>query len=86
MTAFESYSRACFSLLLLGGLVAGCSSHEMRETMVPEVIPAQVCSGDMDSDGDGVTNCHDLCPGSMAGEAMGPDGCPVPFVPKPFKG
>src|SRR5678815_2265227 len=33
---------------------------------------------DMDSDGDGVNDCNDKCPGSQAGQTIGPDGCPVP--------
>ena len=32
----------------------------------------------MDDDGDGVNNCDDKCPGSQAGQTIGPDGCPVP--------
>jgi len=31
-----------------------------------------------DDDGDGVNNCDDKCPGSQAGQTIGPDGCPVP--------
>ncbi|MGH8081029.1 MAG: OmpA family protein, partial [Lysobacter sp.] len=33
---------------------------------------------DKDDDGDGVNNCDDKCPGSQAGQTIGPDGCPVP--------
>ena len=33
---------------------------------------------DSDSDGDGVNDCDDRCPGSQAGQTIGPDGCPVP--------
>ena len=33
---------------------------------------------DSDSDGDGVNDCDDKCPGSQAGQTIGPDGCPVP--------
>ena len=29
-------------------------------------------------DGDGVNDCDDKCPGSQAGQTIGPDGCPVP--------
>jgi OmpA-OmpF porin, OOP family len=39
--------------------------------------PANTCA-DMDDDGDGVNNCDDKCPGSQAGQTIGPDGCPVP--------
>lgn len=34
----------------------------------------------MDDDGDGVNNCNDKCPASEAGQAIGPDGCPVPLT------
>ncbi|WP_368562411.1 OmpA family protein [Pseudoxanthomonas sp. UTMC 1351] len=39
--------------------------------------PVNTCA-DMDDDGDGVNNCDDKCPGSQAGQTIGPDGCPVP--------
>ena len=44
------------------------------------VAPAPVAPScaDMDSDGDGVNDCDDRCPGSQAGQTIGPDGCPVP--------
>ncbi|HEX2596230.1 MAG TPA: OmpA family protein [Luteimonas sp.] len=44
------------------------------------VAPAPVAPNcaDMDDDGDGVNNCNDKCPGSQAGQTIGPDGCPVP--------
>ena len=43
-------------------------------------VPAPVAPNcaDMDDDGDGVNNCDDKCPGSQAGQTIGPDGCPVP--------
>jgi len=40
--------------------------------------PAAPSCADMDDDGDGVNNCDDKCPGSQAGQTIGPDGCPVP--------
>jgi OOP family OmpA-OmpF porin len=80
MSAIERYSKAGLCLVLLGGLVTGCSSTGTREGRVAEVIPAQVCGGNADSDGDGVTDCNDRCPGSLAGQAIGPDGCPVPLT------
>ena len=80
MTAFERYSKASLCLVLFGGLVAGCSTSGTREARVAEAIPTQTCGGDLDSDGDGVTNCNDRCPGSLAGQAIGPDGCPVPLT------
>ena len=40
--------------------------------------PAAPSCADGDDDGDGVNNCDDKCPGSQAGQTIGPDGCPVP--------
>ena len=45
----------------------------------PAVVPQKTCA-DLDDDGDGVNNCNDKCPGSQAGQAIGPDGCPVPLT------
>lgn len=87
MTAFERYSKASLGLVLLGALVAGCAYTNDRRDRVAEVIPAQVCGGDADSDGDGVTNCNDRCPQTLRGEAVDPEGCPLPVLaPKPFRG
>ena len=51
------------------------------EPMAPVVAapePVAPSCADMDDDGDGVNNCDDKCPGSQAGQTIGPDGCPVP--------
>lgn len=45
----------------------------------PPPPPVQTCA-DLDDDGDGVNNCDDKCPNSQAGQAVGPDGCPVPLT------
>ena len=42
--------------------------------------PAAPSCADLDDDGDGVNNCDDKCPGSQAGQTIGPDGCPVPVT------
>jgi len=42
--------------------------------------PAAPSCADGDDDGDGVNNCDDKCPGSQAGQTIGPDGCPVPVT------
>ncbi len=42
--------------------------------------PTPATCADKDDDGDGVNNCDDKCPGSVAGQAVGPDGCPVPLT------
>ncbi|MCB1559506.1 MAG: OmpA family protein [Xanthomonadales bacterium] len=47
----------------------------------PEPAPEPVVTcADLDDDGDGVNNCEDKCPASEAGQAIGPDGCPVPIT------
>lgn len=47
----------------------------------PAPAPAPVASCEtQDDDGDGVNNCLDKCPGSQAGQAIGPDGCAVPLT------
>jgi hypothetical protein len=86
MTAFERYSKAGLCLLLLAGLTTACASHSSREARVAELIPAQVCGGERDSDGDGVNDCNDRCPSTLRGEAVDRDGCPLPVEPKPFRG
>ena len=78
MSAFFRPSTAGLGLVLLCALGTGCASTSAQR--VPETIPAQVCGGNADSDGDGVTDCNDRCPGSQAGQAIGPDGCPVPLT------
>ena len=69
------------------------SRTETVETVVV-ATPQKTCA-DLDDDGDGVNNCNDKCPASMAGEAIGADGCavvmpqaaPEPVMePKPFRG
>ena len=70
----------------------GGSSPAPAPAAVVETAPVKTCA-DLDDDGDGVNNCDDKCVGSTAGQAVGPDGCPVPqpepepvMEPKPFRG
>jgi OOP family OmpA-OmpF porin len=49
------------------------------EAVEPAPAPVTTCA-DLDDDGDGVNNCDDRCPNSEAGQAIGPDGCPVPVT------
>ncbi|KAF1709400.1 hypothetical protein CSC70_11400 [Pseudoxanthomonas kalamensis DSM 18571] len=58
-------------IIPLGPLAAAAPA-----VVAPVVAPS--CA-DLDDDGDGVNNCDDKCPGSQAGQAIGPDGCPVPL-------
>lgn len=52
-------------------------------TGTPAIPLVQNCptpEGDRrDSDGDGIINCLDQCTNSEVGQAIGPDGCPVPI-------
>ncbi len=55
---------------------------DLPAPVVPEA-PAAPMADDCstkDDDGDGVNNCNDRCPNSQAGQAIGPDGCPVPLT------
>jgi OOP family OmpA-OmpF porin len=78
MSALLRPSVTGLGLVLLCALASGCASSGAQR--VPEAIPAQVCGGNADSDGDGVTDCNDRCPASQAGQTIGPDGCPVPLT------
>src|SRR5690606_15121337 len=49
-----------------------------EKVAAPPPPPAAPSCADLDDDGDGVNNCDDKCPGSQAGQTIGPDGCPVP--------
>jgi len=54
---------------------------DLPAPVVPEPEPVvQTTCADLDDDGDGVNNCDDKCPNSQAGQAIGPDGCPVPLT------
>ncbi|MGH8062060.1 MAG: outer membrane beta-barrel protein [Pseudoxanthomonas sp.] len=57
------------------GVVIPLGARAAAEAVAPPVAPN--CA-DLDDDGDGVNNCNDKCPGSQAGQTIGPDGCPVP--------
>ncbi len=78
MRAIYRHSTLGLALTLAFGLTTGNALASQQK--VPETIPAQTCGGNADSDGDGVGDCQDRCPRSMAGQAIGPDGCPVPLT------
>ena len=88
MTGLNRHIKASLALVLLTGLAAGCAHTYPYAQPVPEVIPAQVCGGNGDSDGDGITDCNDMCPNTVRGSVVDPDGCPVeqPMEPKPYRG
>jgi hypothetical protein len=88
MTAIHRLALSSLAVVLVGALATGCSTGGQRVYPTPELIPAQVCGGDADSDGDGVNECNDRCPGTIRGERVDADGCPLPLPPepKPFRG
>lgn len=57
---------------------------EPRDPVTPaEPMPAPVAPSNcanLDDDGDGINNCNDQCAGSTSGQAIGPNGCPVPLT------
>ena len=63
-------------LLASVGLTVALGPEPMAPVAPAPATPAPTCA-DMDSDGDGVNDCDDKCPGSPAGTTVGPDGCPV---------
>ena len=86
MTGLNRHITAGIALaLLFSGLSTGCTAWQPR---VAEEIPAQVCTGNGDTDMDGITDCNDRCPNTLRGEAVDPDGCPLPMPeePKPYRG
>ena len=52
---------------------------EPTAAVSPAPTTPSTCA-DQDSDGDGVNDCDDKCPGSQAGQTIGPDGCAVPVA------
>ncbi len=51
-------------------------SEPKLEIPVAAAAPAESCST-MDSDTDGVNNCDDKCPGTIAGSKVDSQGCPI---------
>ena len=64
-------------VLASGGVVIPLGP-EPTAPVAPAPPPAAPSCADMDSEGDGVNDCDDKCPGSQPGQTIGPDGCPVP--------
>ncbi|ADV28109.1 OmpA/MotB domain protein [Pseudoxanthomonas suwonensis 11-1] len=65
-------------LLASIGVVIPLGPAAVAAPPAPAPTPVAPSCADLDDDGDGVNNCDDKCPGSQAGQAIGPDGCPVP--------
>ncbi len=65
---------------LLAGVTVLVKLGDLAQVVTPGVSMPQTTCADLDDDGDGVNNCNDKCPNSVAGQAIGPDGCPVPLT------
>src|SRR5690606_17686413 len=65
---------------LIAGITVLVKLGDLAKPVEPEPEVPQVTCADLDDDGDGVNNCDDKCPNSQAGQAVGPDGCPVPLT------
>jgi OmpA-OmpF porin, OOP family len=72
----------------------GSRAERVAEPVAVVAAPQRTCA-DMDDDADGVNNCNDTCAGTMSGQGVGADGCPVAAPqpqpepqpePKPFRG
>ena len=55
-------------------------SEPVEVTQTTTTTQTQTDCATLDDDGDGVNNCDDKCPNSVAGQTIGPDGCPVPVT------
>lgn len=64
---------------LLGSMTLMVKLGDLAAPVVPVAAADKTCA-DLDDDGDGINNCDDKCPDSVAGQAIGPDGCPVPLT------
>lgn len=65
---------------LLASVTVLVKLGDLATVVTPEAPQAEKTCADLDDDGDGVNNCDDKCPNSVAGQAIGPDGCPVPLT------
>ena len=66
-------------LLASVGVVIPLGPKPVAAAPAPAPAPVAPSCADLDDDGDGVNNCNDKCPNSQPGQAIGPDGCPVPI-------
>ena len=62
---------------LLASVTVLVKLGDLATVVTPDPVQPQKTCADLDDDGDGVNNCDDKCPNSVAGQAIGPDGCPV---------
>jgi hypothetical protein len=88
MTGLDRHIKLGLAVTLFASLATGCAYNYPYAQRVPEEIPAQVCTGNGDSDMDGVTDCYDRCPQTPRSSQVDADGCPLPedMPPKPYRG
>jgi OOP family OmpA-OmpF porin len=78
MTGLDRHIKASFALLLITSLSSGCATGPAPWEHPVETIPAQVCSGNGDTDMDGITDCNDMCPDTPRNRSVDSSGCPLP--------
>jgi OOP family OmpA-OmpF porin len=76
-TGFECSPTVDFDLSGNTDIYASASLLIKLGDLPVPVVAAPVTCDTQDSDGDGVNDCNDKCPGSAAGQTIGADGCPV---------
>lgn len=74
----ESYGDYIFGLSLVTRF--GEPPAPPAAPVAPPPAPVVPDCSELDDDGDGVNNCDDRCPDTVAGTIVGPDGCPLPVV------
>lgn len=74
-------------LLATVGFVYGMSEAAVAPVTAVDAADAPLVAppppppaADLDDDNDGVLNADDKCPNTPAGEAVGPDGCPIAVI------
>jgi len=76
----DSFTDPYITLSLLVPLGAKAAPAPAPAPVAAPAPAAPPACETLDDDGDGVNNCIDRCPGSQAGQAIGPDGCAVPLT------
>jgi OOP family OmpA-OmpF porin len=61
----------------LAGAAVGAAASSVLCAGPPEPEPAPLAAAPVDSDGDGVSDDRDACPGTPAGVEVDPRGCPL---------
>lgn len=63
--------------MAIGAIVGGLIGHYMCDDGEEETVAASAATTEMDSDGDGVMDSADRCPGTPRGTRVDANGCPL---------